>query len=183
MQNPYLQEFVKVSSRHSYLSSSVRTELVTKYSWAIPNQEAIDEIVKYSPIVEGGAGTGYWASLISQAGGDIVCYDIAPPGETHNIYQHKNQYHRVYLGDSEMMKNHQDRTLMLCWAPYNTDMGYDHILSHQGKHLILIGEGKHGCTGNEKMFDYIDKHYHLIKNISIPQWDAMYDSLFIFSKN
>jgi hypothetical protein len=186
MYNPYLElaskEIARCRRLNVGLFNPARTELTTKYSWAIPNEEAIKEIVKYSPIVEGGAGTGYWASLIHQAGGDIICYDIAPPGETHNIYQHKAQYHRVHLGDAEIMKNHHDKTLMLCWAPYNTDMGYDHITAHQGKNLILIGESKYGCTGNDKMFDYVEQHYSLVKEIFIPRWNGINDSVQIYCR-
>ena len=51
---------------------------IQKFSYAIPNDEALDLILSYSPIVEMGAGLGYWAYLLDQKGCDIVAYDIDP---------------------------------------------------------------------------------------------------------
>lgn len=38
------------------------------YSYATPSIESIDKLVNYAPLVEIGAGTGYWAYLIEQRG-------------------------------------------------------------------------------------------------------------------
>ena len=52
----------------------LRQKLVRKFAWAIPDQKAINLCCKYSPLIEIGAGTGYWASLISKQNGKIICY-------------------------------------------------------------------------------------------------------------
>ncbi len=46
--------------------------MVSKYSWALPNEELLTEIASRSPIIEIGAGNGYWASLLSKKGADII---------------------------------------------------------------------------------------------------------------
>src|SRR3954447_23075729 len=43
-----------------------------KYAWAVPNEEAIDVLVEHSPLIEVGAGRGYWARLAAEAGADII---------------------------------------------------------------------------------------------------------------
>jgi hypothetical protein len=174
--NGYLDEV-----RDKLGSMSLRFEYVRKYAWAIPSDEAVEAIVRYSPLVEGGAGTGYWASLINKAGGDIICYDHAPPGEVHNIYEHKKTYHPVGCGSSEKMVLHKDRTLLLCWPPYDTPMGYEHIKEHNGRTLILIGESRGGCTGDDDMFNIIHERYDLIETIHIPQWYGIHDCMEIFT--
>mmetsp|Transcript_7858 Transcript_7858/g.19988 ORF Transcript_7858/g.19988 Transcript_7858/m.19988 type:complete len:164 (-) Transcript_7858:188-679(-) len=47
-----------------------------KYAWAIPDQRAIRIIANFSPLVEIGAGKGYWAMLLRQAGADVLALDI-----------------------------------------------------------------------------------------------------------
>ena len=47
-----------------------------------PKRIALRTILAYSPLVEIGAGTGYWARLLRQLGADIVCYDAVPPAAT-----------------------------------------------------------------------------------------------------
>jgi hypothetical protein len=51
------------------------------FSYAVPSEAALRVIKRYSPhgIVEIGAGTGYWARLLSNAGVDIQAFDTAPP--------------------------------------------------------------------------------------------------------
>ena len=39
------------------------------------------EIVRHTPLIEIGAGSGYWAMCLARAGADIIAYDSRPPGE------------------------------------------------------------------------------------------------------
>lgn len=52
-----------------------RAELVRRYAWAVPDAAAIAALAARSPLVEIGAGTGYWARLLAAAGADIIAYD------------------------------------------------------------------------------------------------------------
>ena len=81
MQNPYLEEF---QSRYngSYFFHELRDELVKKYAWAVPTEASIEAIAALGPIVEVGAGTGYWAWLLRQVGATVEAYDVAP-GDNH----------------------------------------------------------------------------------------------------
>jgi hypothetical protein len=188
MKNPYFDEakdFIYPSNNPFIDFASIRQkrlELVRKYSWSIPNEEAILEIIKYSPIIECGAGTGYWASLIANMGGNIVAYDAYPIHLGANKYGHTNQYYEVREGSNEKLCEYINHTLMLSWCPYDNDMGYDHISSYSGRSLILIGEDRGGCCGNDKMFDLLDKQFNLFKRIKLPCWDGIHDSLMIFHR-
>lgn len=95
--NPYLHEFIRIcgtnknswerytktpfskNTNNALTQMLARNLLVTKYAWAVPNPSVLQQIVKYSPLVEIGAGTGYWAKLITDYGGKIVAYDLFPP--------------------------------------------------------------------------------------------------------
>ncbi|DAZ92387.1 TPA: hypothetical protein N0F65_003770 [Lagenidium giganteum] len=91
--NPYLEfyhEFCKKAPKDMHrmfdptLSDKKRAKLydmvdvgvAMKYSWAIPDERALQIIKHYGPIVEMGAGTGYWGCLLKVRGVDIVCYDL-----------------------------------------------------------------------------------------------------------
>src|SRR3712207_5908989 len=73
-----------------------RRQLTRTYAWAIPNQAAIDAIADLAEgrgVMEVGAGTGYWAALLRQAGVDVIPTDAAPPAPDldaeHNLW-HRN---------------------------------------------------------------------------------------------
>jgi hypothetical protein len=88
-----------------------RSTLVKKYSWAIPSPESIEWIVKVldgRPVVEIGAGTGYWAWLLTQAGVDIRCYDHRPPGMGYNEW-HSPRVMRVKKYTQEEHDAHREQ--------------------------------------------------------------------------
>lgn len=48
------------------------------YAFAAPNSRALKALAELSPIVEVGAGVGYWALLLKQAGVVVVATDELP---------------------------------------------------------------------------------------------------------
>lgn len=50
------------------------------WGFSIPCQEAVAGLVGCGPLVEVGAGSGYWSALLQQAGADIVATDPTPTG-------------------------------------------------------------------------------------------------------
>ena len=53
--------------------------LAHSIAFAVPNQQALDVLAKHAPLLELGAGTGYWASLLRGAGVDVLAYDRDVP--------------------------------------------------------------------------------------------------------
>lgn len=47
-------------------------------SFGIPSAAALEAIARHGPIIEVGAGTGYWAGLLQAMGVDIVAFDAEP---------------------------------------------------------------------------------------------------------
>lgn len=54
------------------------TEVLTAYPEYVPTDEAIDTILEHSPILEIGAGDGYWAYVLENAGCEIIPTDMLP---------------------------------------------------------------------------------------------------------
>lgn len=167
MKNLYLEEYKK--RRSGFLSLfDLRTELTRKYAWAIPNNEAINCLAKASPLIEIGAGSGYWASLIKQVGGDIICFDIKPDPES-NDYTDKFWFD-VRLGDESLLSQYPDRTLFLCWPPYCSSMPFNALQVYQGDRLFWGG-----CNAEDEFFEILDREWELVQVIEIPQWYGIND--------
>ena len=49
--------------------------LCKKYAWAIPDERALHILARFSPLIELGAGRGYWARLLRDRGVDIIAFD------------------------------------------------------------------------------------------------------------
>lgn len=159
-----------------------RQKLVHKYSWAIPCDEALDEIAKYSPIIEIGAGTGYWASLLKAKGARVSAFDINPPIFSENEWHGETRscFTDVVTGSVE---NINGDTLFLCWPPYGGRLAYDCLLKSQSRIVIYIGEGRGGCTADDDFYDHLDANFELIKEIDIPQFEGLHDYLTVWRRN
>jgi len=189
----YLSEcpdFQEILSNPGAMSGVVklRDKLVTRYSWAIPTEEALREIAELSPIVEMGAGTGYWSCLLKRMGADVVAYDRAPPGSLKSLVSACNPWHvgskqhiKVLHGTPETLKAHLDRTLLLCWPPRGP-MARQCLKHWKGKHLVYIGEFG-GFTADLKLQDVIRQKFELVSMVSIPRWPGMNDMLTVWRRS
>src|SRR5688500_10600535 len=108
--NPYLDLYQILSDQSPQLQLLARKKLIWAYSWAIPSLEGIHAISQYSPIVELGAGTGYWAWLLSQVGAQVTAFDHEP--------LQVPRWHSIEQGDESMVHRYSDRALFLCWPPF-----------------------------------------------------------------
>lgn len=141
-----------------------RHELTHTFAWAIPTPGDIAWIkstLAGRDVVEIGAGTGYWASLLAQSGVDVAAFDKEPGG---NSFCAEKQYHPVYEGGHECATRYPDRALMLCWPPYGGSVAADTLSAYAGDLLIYIGEGESGCTADDNFFALLDREWELVGN-------------------
>lgn len=215
--NPYLVKYLELQEEHPYSwrmadhalvilrgikHQEARSEWVTKYAFSIPDGEAIEALLPYSPFVSIGAGPGYWERLLSDAGAKVDAYDRAPRDKT---------WYSVAFGDHRKVSNYpSDWNLILNWPPYVMDDPYgesdsiDTLLKRKevdcsyedierlcslgslrlwkGRFLIYIGE-QGGCTGSREFHDYLDQHFSDWLTIKIPQWYGLHDSVHIYARN
>lgn len=176
-----LDEYCALDFKNHNYFCEIRRKLVTNYSWAIPTEEAISLICKYSPIIEIGAGKGYWANLISSMGGDIIAFD-KDANKTQAKYFDGEKFFPVKYGHSKTVTGFPDRSLFLCWPPYDMPMAYKTLKNYRGKTLIYIGEGHYGCTGCKLFHKEIDKNWEKIDDLYIPQWPGIGDRLVIYGR-
>ena len=155
-------------------------ELRERYSFAVPSDEAIKTISCYSPIVEIGAGLGYWAYLLSRAGCDIIAYDTHPGKGNEWIEKDYPQWYPVKECPIDFVPP-ADRTLFLCWPPYTSAMATDVLNRYAGDTLIYIGEFRGGCCADDAFFDELEK-WDCTESVAIPQLFGIHDSLTIYNR-
>ena len=199
--NPYLDEYLAITSRKvvpAYGAANIhvpyhlalwlaRESLIAKYGFAIPCQEAIEALVELSPIVEIGCGLAYWASLINAAGGEVVPYDINVNKRGKVLTCCTNKYIKPYIqvfkGGPEVIELHSDKTLFLCWPPYDTSMANACLfafLEFGGKNLVYIGEGEGGCTADDAFHALLDAKMLPVRTIDIPVYTGIHDRMEIW---
>lgn len=167
------------------------------WSWAIPNDKALDAIIRYSPtgLIEIGAGAGYWASLLRQRGLDVLAFDKTPGDDSWSLSE---PFTEVLTGDHTVVIGSPNRTLLLCWPCYSEDWTHEVVELYSGDTIIYIGEGNGGCTGDDKMHSLLglsdcwhdegqetcdscstESLFEEIESVDIPQWAGLHDRLYV----
>lgn len=161
-----------------------RPVLTRRYAWAIPTPEAIDAIARLSPLVEIGAGTGYWAHLLSEAGATVEAFDDFSWGDGPDFHGPVIAHHRIQVGGPEVLagSGKDPRTLLLCWPPWQSPMAAECLRAYRGDRLVLVGEGWGGCVGCEEFWAAIDDGWHMTGSIDIPNYPGIRDYVQIYER-
>jgi hypothetical protein len=188
--NPYEELFLELSTAQGCDLARIRKRLVAAYAFAIPNREALTALAAEAPLVELGAGAGYWAFLLRQLGVKIEAFDRnsqAPP-----------LWSRVDEGTPETVLQRDPRgaaqaaALFLCWPPLVAPVGEppstprDSLAAqalqlYQGATVCFVGEWR-GRTGCPDFFDELEAGWQLTKTVAIPQWPGFRDALQIWKR-
>ncbi|MGC2190850.1 MAG: hypothetical protein WA751_00760, partial [Candidatus Dormiibacterota bacterium] len=101
------------------------TALAVRFSYVVPEPRLLGVLHDLAPLVEIGAGTGYWAYLLRKTDTDIVAFDQTPPGSSRDNRYHPNTvcWTAVGVGDQTELVRHRDRTLFVCWPPLFSSLG------------------------------------------------------------
>lgn len=204
--NPLLHEF----RRRAEPSHAEVEALIAQYAFAIPTDRALAAIQRHSPggVVEIGAGTGYWASLLAAAGVAIDAYDPAPPMSADNKWFHSSAaWFDVRAADETVVEQHGDRTLLVVWPTRDQTWpadALDRFLAAGGRTVIHVGEGPGGRTGDARYHALLGGYDHCVActygahdlacvcgtqarwqqvdRVALPHWPGHHDDLFVYSR-
>lgn len=148
--------------------------LQATYAYAIPSPQTIAWMSDFCadlPIVELGAGRGYWAAQLSSSGFTVEAYDVEPPDKSENVSfpEAAGQVHvwHPVNGLEEFATRPQaaGHVLFLCWPPgWGDKMSSEALTAFEeagGDRLIYSGEPKGGKTGHDAFFDGLSARWRL----------------------
>jgi hypothetical protein len=159
---------------------AVRDVFINRFTFAIPARETLEAIVEHSrSIVEVGAGTGFWARLLTKAGADVVATDLKS-----DLMQGGVNFDVIDMDGREAVKANPDRDLLTCW-PHMDATWLTTALSHlqPGRFVFYIGEWG-GCTGHESTRQAL-KNETLFEEIGyspMVQFAGIHDDLHIYRR-
>lgn len=200
MGNPYLQEFVNfmkhqppnpfdfraIMDRQSpeelckgiIAKGEFRDHMVHRYAWAVPHVEQIELIRKYRPMwdvtYEVGAGSGYWARMVTEKWQDHTYYAYDP-------YLSHAFTHRYYEVQTEPLEREGRISFMIfIWPSYDEQWAAEMLVKHKPRRVAYLGEGSGGCTADDYFHTCLDDFYEEIDTVSHWQWDGIHDHLTIY---
>lgn len=176
-----------------------RNYYVHKYGFAIPDERAIAALAKYQPVLEVGAGTGYWAYEMRKAGVDVIATDShpvttdylswlrtgTPPEDPHPSREHEFTYSWGLVEECDAaaaVQKYPDRTLFCCWPSLNGTWLAEALRLYQGRHFVYVGEGDGGCCAEDGLFELLGRDWSEVGRVDIPTWYYIRDYLAVYER-
>lgn len=176
MLNPYYDLFRVLEAAPEEIRRASRKKLIWPYAWAVPSPEVIRAVAALGrDVVEIGAGTGYWAWLLGQAGCRVQAFEREvgqPP-----------RWVELQTGGPEVLARVQASTLLLCWPPMNEPLALDSLHAFRGDWVVYVGEGPGGCTADDAFHAELAGHWRLEQTLELPQWPGAHDRAYIYCRN
>lgn len=157
----------------------VRDALVHRYAWSTPTEEALREVMAHGPVVEMGAGAGYWTWLMRGLGGSVVALDKHADGSLNMWNPSGHTWTEVMCGEPRHLAGYRDRTLFLCW-PILGGMAAQCLREWRGEVLVYIGDPR--FTADEEFHEALSDSYVRVKVVEMPSWPTVDDRLEVWKR-
>ncbi|PNW75576.1 hypothetical protein CHLRE_12g532300v5 [Chlamydomonas reinhardtii] len=172
----------------------MRRVAIRDYAYAVPSAEALDVIAQESGgrVVEVGAGTGYWAWLLSRRGVDVVAVDTggemffqdspAAREALPFIIGAKRYFPEMQECDGpEFLARHggcPDRALLMCWV--SSAVGEASLAAYRGDTVVAVGETDMGCTWELNTEEHPE--WRQVRYVPLPQWPRIRDDMRVYRR-
>jgi hypothetical protein len=182
----------------------IRDHLSRKYAFGVPGNDALDCLARYGPLVEIGAGTGYWARCLRERGVDIFAYDvIGDAWRSWSVHPSWRRFDaaapvRLWLGRTRSARS-------LCSGRRSSKAGrksfgamlsepsccagrirgaFDEasLLAYPGEHVALLGEPGEEGPGSEGFQARLRRSWWRIEAVPVPRWHSSKDRLFVYAR-
>jgi hypothetical protein len=160
----------------------LREKMLKGFCFAVLTEEMIDKIKPYGPILEVGAGTGYWAREFKKRGIDYLATDAyALPNNKY--FPDSKAWEHVYTYTAvDAVKRFPDKTLLMCWPEYTKSWAVEALKEYKGDIFIYIGEEEGGCCADDDFFEHLHSHWDEREELDMPQFFGLHDVAIIYER-
>jgi len=155
-----------------------RYECTCKFGYSIPCSEVVEAVVRDSPILDVGAGTGYWTKILRDAGADVVASDI-------HVWKNAKLVFGVEIKKmdaAKAIKVYPNRNVFMSWPSVHESWAAEAVKQIQpGRLLFYLGEWK-GCTGDDELHEFLEENFENGGGPAVPSWPCIHDSLYILRR-
>ena len=183
MPTEYEKFYSKYATKDLYntIAYYAREKAIHLFGFGILVGAAINHIKSYAPLIEVGAGSGYWAYELQSDGIDIIATDSTPVDR--NWYGFKKQWVQIDVIDAvTAVKSHPARTLLMVWPCYKKPWACDALHAYKGNTFIYCGEQYGGCTADSSFHVLLEQEWAQTKTLPLLSWSGIYDQLIIYTR-
>lgn len=176
--NDYTSSADEIVGRHRQ-----RDLFIKEFGFAIPCAEAIEACAAYAPLVEVGAGSGYWAKLIAHRAGPRAVVATDPVLSYQFQFKHGSYYLTWPLQAKTAVRRFPDRNVLLVWPGLDATWPTQCLKAMRvGRVLLSVDEGAGGCCGADSYFAVLGDCFEEITTIELPMFDGIHDRMTVWLK-
>lgn len=172
------------------LQQDRRLALTNKYAWAVPTAEALATVARHGPVIEAGAGSGYWTSLLRKMNVDVVAFDQHGMNLAKNFYHERSAvpaWTHVIKGTETMMDKNPHRTLFMSFPPARDPFALNVLNRYRGNRFLFAGElGEGSVTGDSAFQEILASDWKAVQRVDLPNWGCnagwLWDALHVFDR-
>lgn len=187
-------ELISRFQSDSYQPSSfafhiLRESMIGKFGFSLLSEPLVDELarqLRYSSVVEVGAGTGFLTRQLLDRKINITGLDIE---ETQTSSYHFHYKHAPIIpADGRTFLSHtHPQCVILSWPNYDSEFATEILQQLKfGQRLYYMGEWESGCTASDSFFDLLEQkatlHQKLTRSLQAHNlsWPAVHDKWCVF---
>lgn len=159
----------------------LREKFIQRYGFAILTREAIEVIHPYAPLLELGAGSGYWTYELQNYGVDVIATDSH--SETFGWFQSgktvQGRWSKTYVEIEKLeavdaVRKYPNRNLLVVWPSYGESWAADALGTFTGQVVVYMGEWGSACA-DDRFFDLLDQRFSDQVYVRMPHFWGLYD--------
>lgn len=159
----------------------MRSVFSRRWGFSIPCGEAVEVLRALAPIVEVGAGTGYWSALLRAAGHDAIATDAQRENWGDGGYTPERPWPVERLTGDEAVRKYPERDVFCSW-PTDGDgwaLGMAWAMRPGQRLAVILTPGNTGTKGLRR---YLVTRFAKLGEIVLPQFPDCADTLSIWRK-
>lgn len=159
----------------------LREKFIQRYGFAILTREAIEVIRPYGPLLEIGAGSGYWTYELQNYGVDVIATDSH--SEAFGWFQSgtsiRGRWKKTFVNVEKLeavdaVRKYPNRNLLVVWPSYGESWAADALDTFTGQVVVYMGEWGSACA-EDRFFDQLDQRFSDQVYVRMPHFWGLYD--------
>lgn len=176
---------LRVALRRTKLA---RRRLRRRYAYAIPTPEALEALLGLGrPVIEIGAGKGYWAALLRERGLDVVASDRLPAASNPWVTGSAPFLEDLVTGASlaDLLGGRSGHVLMLQWVVGGERGSYalEALRHFEGRDLVVVGSEDPTVCGGRAFQEGTRAWGRLQTRLPLPRFPGILDGLYHYRRS
>lgn len=156
----------------------LRSKAIKEFGFAIPCRELLDVLKQHQPIIEIGAGSGYFTTLMRKHGVEVLGTDPGIGSFGFSFGCHDNQ--QLVMQGKTAIRRYRGRTVFCSWPTL------DHTWFRQAMRAMRIGQKliviEEDSCAEQSTWDYREATFKPLADVPLPAWNHMNDRASVWVK-